>query len=366
VLILLFCLLGVACAVVGAGLVRANYAIADRFGALPLPRWIKPAVGGLFVGIIGLWAPGVLGEGYETVNEMILARGAMPGGPVLLALVLLGLCALKIVASALTLGSGGTGGAFAPSMVCGALVGGAFGLVANELVPTFAPDYRIFALVGMAGVVGSAIGAPLAAMLIIYEVCGGRYVLVLPLMLTVAISSLVSGRLRRGTVYTMSLLRDGFDVEADHRVARDPLKEIPVSSIMTVHHAAIRPADPLARVIDLVERTDQEAYVVLNDAGELAGVISTNDLRGAMNLGDLGHAAIIAQDIANPNPRVLLPGATASEALDAFNAGGIDAVVVVEAPGSRRVAGVVFRGAVLRAMCEPARRESSPDVHARP
>src|SRR5690606_33186270 len=249
-------------------------------------------------GAIGIVAPGVLGEGYEVVNELLLEHPIGGNAFGVFVATLVALCVLKIFATALTLGSGSTGGSFAPAMVAGAFIGGAVGVLADQLMPTSSPDPRIFALVGMAGVVSSAIGTRLGAMLIIYEVSGGNYNLVLPLMITVAISSIITTRVKKGSVYTLSLLRDGFDVE-ENLERRDPLASIPISEVMTTDFISLRPQDPLPRIMELLGETDVDAFLVTNERGELRGVISTSDLRSVINLGVVGEAAFIAQDVAD-------------------------------------------------------------------
>ncbi|MCB2156353.1 chloride channel protein [bacterium] len=347
-LVLQFAVLGVICGIVGALLTTALYWMHDVFSAIKVPLWAKPAIGGLLVGIIGLQAPGVLGEGYETVNKLVLASSSRPEIVRTVVLSLILICGLKIVATSLTLGSGGTGGSFAPAMIAGAFLGGAFGLVVDKMMPTWSPDFRVFAMVGMAGVVSSAIGTPLAAMLILYEVAGAHYQLVLPLMITVAISSLVTSSLRKGSVYTLSLLRDGFDVE-ETSVRRDPLLRIPIGDIMKKEFVNLRQENTLDHILDLLGSTDDDAFVVTNSKGVLQGIVSTTDLRTVLNLGELGEAVLIAQDVADPNPPYLLPDSPASQAIEIFGSSDSEGIAIVNNLEERRVVGVVYRGQVLKA-----------------
>jgi CIC family chloride channel protein len=353
VLVLQFASLGMACSLVGALLVRAMYIMHDVFHGFAIPMWLKPAIGGLLVGVIGIFFPDILGEGYESVNTMIYnnpATGEFDAG--FLGLLLL-LCALKILASSLTLGSGGTGGTFAPAMVSGAMVGAAMGYFWNALLPDFSPDYRIFALVGMAGVVSSALGTPLAALLIIYEVSGGHYRLMLPLMITVAVSSLLSQVLSQGSVYTISLLRDGFDMEEHDRRKNDPLAQISVEEIMSRAFHSFRPDENLSRILEVMANTDEDAFVVSTDEGFLHGIISTHDMRAVATLDDLGAAAVIAGDVAQTQPPVLTRHSPALKALEIFSNSEIDGIPVVEDEGSRTVIAMVYRGSVMRAYARP-------------
>ncbi|MBI5154149.1 chloride channel protein [Candidatus Poribacteria bacterium] len=353
-LILQFTILGLLCAAVGALMVTALYSLYDFFQWLRIPMWLKPALGGLAVGLIGLGAPSILGEGYESVNQLVLDAGARPDSTGMMILVLGVLCVLKILVTSLTLGSGGTGGTFAPAMVAGAFAGGALGLVMEQLMPTTAPDFRVFAMVGMGGVICSALGTPLAALLIVYEIAGGHYQLALPLLVTVAISALMGARIRKGSVYTLSLLRDGFDVDEEERRRRDPLQKVFLKDIMTTSFVPLLPSDGLPRVLELLGETDADAFPLVDAKGNLLGVISTNDLRSVINLGELGDAVFIAQDIAEPNPPSLYPDSPVTKALDIFGASEIEGIPVLEGRGSRRVAGMIYRGAVLRAYRQAA------------
>lgn len=349
-LIVQFTILGVGCALIGSLLVWSLYKFHDIFQFIKkIPMCCKPMIGGLCVGIIGLYSKDILGEGYGSVNDLILSVHAPAVTNVLLISFLI-ICVLKVLATSLTLGSGGTGGTFAPAMVCGAFVGASIGLIAETIMPSFSPDYRVFAMVGMAGVVSSAMGTPLAALLIIYEIAGGRYRLVLPLMITVAVSALVSSVLRSGTVYTITLLRDGFDVDAHQSRPRDPLENVVVSELMSTEFTSFRSHDTLDHIMNVVVDTEEDAFVVTDEKNNLKGVISTNDLRAVATLGELGAAAVIAGDIADTNPPSLTKDSSASEALDIFSNSDIEGIPVVEEVETRkRVMGMIYRGDVLRA-----------------
>ncbi len=343
-----FVLLGLLCGVVAAGLVSALYRIGDFINGIKLPLWIKPAIGGLLVGLLALLRPEVLGEGNEFVNEQLLRESVFTEAAWTLSLTFLFICLLKIVATSFTLGTGGTGGVFAPSLMTGAFAGASLGVLMEELMPGTAPHFHIFTMAGMAGVVASALGIPLAATLIIFEIAGNEYELMLPLMITVAVSTLLTARMKKGSVYTVSLLRDGFDVEKS-AAPRDPLLDIKIRDIMSESYVALKPDDNLSHILELLGETEDNAFVVQNAEGHLQGIISTNDLRAVVNLGEIGAVAFIAQDIADTNPPVLYPESTAARALEIFTSSDIEGIPIVESEVSRRVIGVVSRGAVLHA-----------------
>ncbi|OGQ80750.1 MAG: hypothetical protein A2289_16020, partial [Deltaproteobacteria bacterium RIFOXYA12_FULL_58_15] len=200
--LLLYLLLGVLCAFVGLAFSRGLYVVEDVWDKLPLHDTLKPIVGGAMVGCLGLVLPHVMGVGYETV-EAVLASDNHIG-----LYLLLGLVAAKIVATHLSIGSGLSGGIFAPSLFIGAMAGGAFGVVVNYLLPGTVAPSGAYAIVGMAAVVSAAIHAPLSAILIVFEMTGD-YRLILPLMLAVLVASALSKRISPASIYTLKLLRRG-------------------------------------------------------------------------------------------------------------------------------------------------------------
>jgi len=348
---LMFLLLGVLTGIGGGLLVFCLYRTHDLFQSMKMPVWLKPAVGGLCVGLVGLAFPGVLGEGYEFVRENILGEHAFAGGGTALfmaALMFLFVAFIKILVTSLTLGSGGTGGAFAPAMVSGAAMGAGFGSLCQLAFPGAVPAIPVFALVGMAGAVTSALHIPWAGFLIIYEISGADYRLVMPLMLTVTVSAFLSSLLAQGSVYTLPLLRSGFNVEQVLAKQADPLANVPVKSIMSKEFTRVGPNDNLENMIDAFSHSEDDVFAVVDKKDHLFGVVSTRDLRGVLTLGGVGEA-IIAADAADTNPTVLYPDSPASEALGIFGSTEVSGIPVMAAKGSKRIVGIINRVDILNA-----------------
>lgn len=347
--VLMFAALGLMTGIIGALLVYTIYRMHDFFESIArVPLWLKPAIGGLLVGAIGVMLPDVIGEGYEFVRNKIIHAYEGGAGVItpMTALFFIFIALVKILASSLTLGSGGTGGSFAPAMVTGAMTGAGFGVLCQIMFPETAPAVTVFALVGMAGLVSSALNIHIAGILIIYEISGANYRLVLPLMITVAMSSFVSALLRQGSVYTLSLLRDGFDVDEALRRVRDPLRRIPVRKLMKRQFTRLKPDDNLDEVIRTFSASEDDAFAVVDERGCLLGLISTRDIRGVLNMAGIGEA-IIAADAADSNPRILYPDSPATDALAIFGNSEMPAIPVLEKPGSQRIVGMVSRVDVL-------------------
>jgi chloride channel protein, CIC family len=180
-----YVILGFAAGLVATVLPQVFYYLRDLFRTLPIPVWTKPAIGGLGVGLLALRLPQVLGGGYGWIQLAIDGRLALS--------LLLGLIFAKMLAFALTVSSGGSGGVFAPSLFVGAMLGGSFAILLHQLP-------AVFVVVGMAAVFGAAARVPIATMLMVTEMAGGYHLLV-PAGLAVMISYLLQVRLSSFTKY---------------------------------------------------------------------------------------------------------------------------------------------------------------------
>lgn len=201
----LYALLGLVAAAVGVAFIRVLYGmedIADRVWRGP--AWLRPACGGLLLGLVLLVLPEMYGVGYPVLE------GAIHGDYVvgLLLAFLVG----KIVATSLTMAIGGSGGVFAPSLFIGAMLGSAFGVGAHGLLPGLTAGAGAYGLVGMAAVFAAAGRAPITAVLIVFELTGD-YSIILPLMLAVVVATGLSRVLSEDSIYTLKLRRRGIDIE---------------------------------------------------------------------------------------------------------------------------------------------------------
>jgi CIC family chloride channel protein len=201
--------LGIAAGLVAVVFVRMLYALEDGFERVRQYPPLVTAFGGLLIGIIGLWAPQIFGVGYEAIGE------ALTGSLAWQFMILLIL--LKIAGVGITIGSGGSGGVFAPSLFIGAMLGGAVGTLIDIAWPTATGGTGAYALVGMGAVVGAATHAPITAILIIFELTGD-YDIILPLMICCIIATLLATRIQKPSIYTMKLLRRGVDVHRGRAV----------------------------------------------------------------------------------------------------------------------------------------------------
>jgi len=308
----------------------------DFFEALPLPEWLKPALGGIVLGLIVLKWPQAFGVGYGAMN---MALHTQIGG-----VLLLGLVVVKIAATSATLGSGGSGGIFAPSLFIGAMAGGFFGWLAAQIFPGIAPS-GAYALVGMGAVVAGTTHAPITAILIIFEMTGD-YKIILPMMITCILSTIVSSAINRDSIYTGKLRRRGVDIAGG--MEQNILRALPVGRFMTGEASTVPESMPLIDIIRTFKDLDVPYLHVTGADGALTGIISFRDIRPLLREEGL-HYLVVAADVGTRNPVTVTPGDDIQKAMRLMTARGISQLPVVDATGTGRVLGALRQKDVLAA-----------------
>ncbi|GGK99815.1 chloride channel protein [Mangrovihabitans endophyticus] len=265
-----YAVLGLLAAGAGVGFSRVLYFIEDLCDRLWRgPEWLRPAVGGLLLGGFLLVLPQMYGVGYPVLGA------AVDGGYTIgfLLILLVG----KMVATSLTIGIGGSGGVFAPSLFIGGMLGEAFGLVLHSINPALAGTPGAFALVGMGAAFAGAARTPLTAVLIMFELTG-EYTIILPLMLAIALSAGVSKLISKDTIYTRKLVRRGIDLHAPDRT----LARVPISSATRPVPPPLDPDASLEVVTSRFAEEEGSALPVVGDDGELLGIVLAIDVERAV------------------------------------------------------------------------------------
>ena len=334
--------LGLICAVMGMLYVKVFYGVRDRvFRKIPLPPHVKPALGGLAVGVIAFFSPQVLSMGYGWVQL------AMDGQLGLEWIVVIAL--MKIVATSLTIGSGGSGGVFAPSMVIGGLTGAAVGTLLQQYLPSVVRQPSAFALVGMAGFFAGVAKTPLSSLIMVSEMTAG-YGLLPPLMLTTACTYLMVPK--RLSLYQNQVngRADSPAHEGEYRV--EVLERIPVREAMRkkTRLTVFRVDTPLSRILEEVVASEpQHAYPVLNATDTLQGVIFFDDLRIFFTEQGLPPSLVVAQDLMALSTPILSTEEDLASALRKFRVSRQEELPVVENGDKQRVVGVLSRRDLLAA-----------------
>ncbi len=344
----LYVAFGVMCAMVGVLFIRALYMSEDLFDALKIPEYLKAMLGGMIIGVVALWFPHVLGVGYGSID---LSLGQNLAWYAMLALVF-----VKIAATAVTIGSGGSGGIFAPSLFLGAMAGGCFGMVVHTLWPGVTATPGAYGIVGMGAVVAATTHGPLTAILMLFEMTSD-YKIILPLMITCIISALAAGRLFRESIYTLKLIRRGVDIRAGREV--NVLKSIPVRDVMSDQVETIYEGASLGEFSRAVSISKHNSFPVLDAGNRLVGILSFADYRDAVFNEDLKDL-IIARDLATTMVQTIDADANLFEALEAISYKDYAILPVVSAGDSQNFVGVVSRRDILRAYDKAVLRKTLP------
>ncbi len=353
--LLLYVALGGLCALVGVVHVKFFYGVRNQvFRRLPVPNHIKPAIGGMIVGAIGFFVPQVLGMGYGWTQLAI--DGQLPLRLALMIVV------LKIVATGVTIGSGGSGGVFAPSMTIGACLGATVGTLLHAWMPGVVAQPAAFVLVGMAGFFAGVSKAPVATLIMVSEMATG-YGLLVPLMLTTAVAYLLTPR--RISIYEKQLDARADSPAHEGEYVVDLLERIRVREAMPKLEklAVLRLDAPLLEILDAVADSKQHVFPVLDAQGELHGVILFDDIRLFFTERNFPRHVVIAQDLLAQNLVTVTPDDDLASALQKLRQSMQVELVVVEQKGSRKVVGILGRRDIL-ATYQDRVRPGAPDTGA--
>ncbi|MFT5439555.1 MAG: CIC family chloride channel protein [Alphaproteobacteria bacterium] len=332
-----FALLGVVCAGVAIILMKSIGYTQEVAGKTPLPSWAHPMVGGLLIGIIALVFPQVLGVGYGTTDAALKEQLLLP--------MLIALLAAKMVAVALSLGTGFGGGVFSPSLFLGAMVGGAFGLIAAVPFPELASGHSAYTLVGMGAVAGAVLGAPISTILIMFELTGD-YAVTVAVMVAVVISSVITQQVFGGSYFSKQLDRRGLNLRRGREEGL--LAQTHVGDVMTAMFTAVSPATAMPALRQKLQIAPHAQLFVVTGDGVLHGTVTLGDLSGSAfdtSLDDVVNAA----DVARTHPHVLTPDTDLDVAIKLMEDVHEEHIAVVESLESMKMIGVVHEVEVMLA-----------------
>lgn len=342
--LVLYAALGVAAALVSVVFTEGLLRLRQRFAAATrLPRWFRPAIGGVVTGVLGVavmiavHVGGITGGGYEGL------AGALSGKFTVSVLLVLG--AAKLVATVFSYASGGAGGLFAPSLFIGAMLGGAFGVLDVEIFGHAQSQVGAFALVGMGAVFAGAVRAPITSVLIIIEMTAG-YGLTLPLMITNMAAYGLARRLSPTPIYDALLEQDGIQLHAK-KPAADLLDGVSIAPIpLEVGPPITFSADADTRsLLDAVRSVGrQEVFPVLDGDARVVGLITLEDLTLLSAEPEL-DGLVCATDVMRP-PVSLPRQASVRAALDALSSAGVRELPVVD--DEQRLLGLIDEAAIAR------------------
>jgi len=323
-------LLGVVVGVVAAWFIRTHF----RLGRAEVSA-SRALVGGMLVGLMVAASAGQLvGTGHLAIPLDVFGTLAWW----MIALLAIG----KIIATSLTLGWGGSGGVFTPSLYVGAATGGAFGAGLLSLFPTMTIQPAAYGVVGMGAMVAAATGAPITAILLVFEMTDD-YALMLPLMVATAIAMVVARRLQPHNLYSGWLVRRGIHLE--HGMDRDRLAGLTVGDAIDRRSIVVDGTESVAGLIRRFAFSEQSVYPVVDEQRALLGVLTLRDL-GALVRDDAAvDPALTARDLASPTEAVTMT-LPLLDVIRRLGVLGVAALPVVDS-ATGRVLGTIGRAAIV-------------------
>jgi chloride channel protein, CIC family len=349
-----YLVLGPVCGIAAVLLSKALYWVEDTFEKLPLDELWWPAIGALFLGIIGFFVPRVLGVGYDTIGDILNGNLAWK----LLLIVMLA----KFAALVISLGSGTSGGLLAPTFMWSAAMGGLFAMIANHVFPSAHLSPGAFALVAMGAVFGAASRATFSFIIFAFEITRD-YNSVLPLMLVAVIADGVAMLfMPRSSIMTEKLARRGLHVHQEYEA--DVLAQSTVSETMEKNAPVILAGTKVGQVAERIARHDpevarHEAMLIVDSEGKLKGVVTRGDILRALDKDSSGGLTV--EEAGSTKMIVTYPDELISEAVAKMLQFQVGRLPVVDHADDRKIVGYLNRAAIMAARMRRLRDEHMRD-----
>ena len=333
----LYLLLGVLGGLLAIGFIRAVYGCDTVFRKIPLPEWCKPALGGLAIGLIGIWSPHVFGVGYDSINLALTGKLALD------ATLLIFLA--KFAATAICLGSM-SGGVFGPSLFLGAMLGSSLAMVWNMFFPQMYLNPVDYALVGMGTMVSGVTLGPITAILVIFELTKSYHTIV-PLLISCTTSLFLVKYLYGSSIYQAKLERRG--IRLAHGLDANILATLQVKDCMSSQVETIQESTTLPEIIKKAEVITSPFLLVLGQGGELTGILTMADLRQDLRLAKTISSSVTAADLMTRQTFTITPEDTLDTALELFEEKNFSCLPVIHPPEDKIVVGLLRHEDLVRA-----------------
>ena len=333
-----YAVLGLLAGLVSLLFIKVLYFLEDYFEELKINDILKTVIGGFLIGVMGLLVPYIYGVGYNTMNMALHGQ--------LSCLLMFALIFVKILATSLSLGSGGSGGVFAPSLFIGTMIGGSFGYLIHTIAPGYTASSGAYSLVGMGAVVAGATHAPITAILIIFELTN-EYKIILPLMISTIIATLVTTKLKKESIYTLKLIRRGIDLFKGREV--NLLRSLKVAAFIDHKPVIIPPQLKFMALLDLVSDRPNSQFYVVDAKQKFLGSVSLQEVRKALSDRDDVADLLIAMDLINSDIPKVKPEDNLDMVMKLFGIYDYDELPVVDSINLDKVIGTIKHKVVIEA-----------------
>ncbi len=337
--LIFYFILGIASGVVSFLFIKALYFAEDFFDyKIKIPENYKPALGGLILGMVALYFPQIMGTGYDTISSGLYSNLTWH-----LALMLV---FVKMFATSVTLGSGGSGGIFSPSLFIGVSLGSFMGSIFGIYFPGITATPGAYALVAMGGLFAGATRAPLTAIIMIFELTKD-YNIILPLMITCVISNILSSRLSNESIYTLKLLKRNIGIKEGVEI--NVMESIFVKEVSRKDFKYVKMNDNFTQIINHIIKGKATEYPVVDSQGFVRGIISIHDIKDYLFERDSLQDILIAGDILNIHFETLNPSDNCNNALDKMRKYDLEGLPVNDGVNDRKIIGMIWRKDILDA-----------------
>jgi chloride channel protein, CIC family len=341
--------LGIVAGLTAMGFMKSIMMSRSLAQRLPISDVLKPAIGGIVIGFMAIWFPQILGGGYGATEAAVMES--------LTLFLLVSICLAKIVATAVSIGFGFGGGVFAPALVIGAMLGGAYGMVFTSLFPVISTGIGAYTILGMGAMAAAVLGAPISTALIIFEMTGD-YALTLALMVAVVIASMITRQFHGGSFFSWQLEQRGHDLREGFEMTL--LRNMKVRSVLSNAGELVTLGVGLPDIRSMLQKSDAGELFVVDDEGGLFGTITLADMSEFAFDPELDQL-ITASDIARRHPPVLACSDDLETAMTTMRDNGEEYIGVVETRENMKFMGCVREGRVMsaynRALVESRREE---------
>lgn len=328
--LLFYILMGIALGCLAAWFIGGYRRSRLYFSSLRIHPLIVPCLGALFTGIIAIFLPQVMGNGYSFI-ELAVADKALWG---LMAVLIMG----KMAATWMTVGSGLPGGLFAPSLFIGAVAGGSFGHLVHYLFPHYSGNPGAYALVGMGTFLAAVVHAPMTGMFLLFEMTNS-YRIIVPIMICSVIGTAIARHFSKESIDTVDLAAEGVDLKSarDQRV----MKGLTVETAMNEKPELLRDDMDVEAFLSRLKESRHTRFPLVDEMGRLSGIISEQDFIGK-NFAGNGRGMML-KELATKDVVTVIPSDSLAVALEKMSYRDLDLLPVVYAINSRRIVGVISR-----------------------
>ncbi len=338
----LYVLMGIIVGLIAVIHIQIFYKVRDHCRQMKINPYVKPIMGAAVIGTMGIFFPQVMGDGYFYIEKVLHGDGVL--------WIMAALVFMKIAATAITLGTGGAGGVFAPALFIGAMIGGAFGAICQFLFPEMVAGPGAYAAVGIGAFLGATTHSPLTAIFLLFEMTG-NYEIIIPVMLASIIGTVVAKHFYHDSIDTVDFTREGIDIHEGRETAI--MKSLQVGIAMSEDVDFVSERANVNQLLKIFSMADDSFYFpVLAEtgpkAGRMVGIISLQDVKTILHDEELRLSATVGHICARKLV-TLTPSDNLYDAMTQFVVKGIEEIPVVESKDEMWVVGMLKRRDVIAA-----------------